>query len=238
MKRHLLIFSSALACVMLLAVCQLHAAQPVTRSTSGGENEINVIADKLSTADGANRIEASGNVELKRQEMRLKADEVRFNRATQDVEAKGRIVVEDPEWKVKSADALRMNMGTEAGVIENGDIFLENGHVSVTGRRFEKFGGQTYHIDDGFFTTCLCDSGAPSWKFYAEQMDLTLDGTGTIKNGFFHCAAKGKLGCFSRALATRPKKGFVSFSHFFGRFRRAATRLSRPTLKATPGSVA
>ena len=61
-------------------------------------------------ADGTNQIEASGNVELKRQEMRLKADEVRFNRATQDVEAKGRIVVEDPEWKVKSADALRMNM--------------------------------------------------------------------------------------------------------------------------------
>ena len=28
--------------------------------------------------------------------------------------------------------------------------------------------------------------GAPSWKFYSEQMDLTLDGTGTIKNGYFY----------------------------------------------------
>ena len=185
-KRHLQIFSAALAGVILLAVCQLHAAQPATRGAAGAENEINVIADKLSTADGSNQIEASGNVELKRQEMRLKADEVHFNRTTQEVEAKGRIAVEDPEWKVKSADALRMNMGTEAGVIENGDIFLENGHVSVSGRRFEKFGGQTYHIDDGFLTTCLCDSGAPSWKFFSEQMDLTLDGTGTIKNGYFY----------------------------------------------------
>jgi len=171
---------------MLLVVCPLHAAQPAANSGTGVENEINVTADKLSTAEGANQIEASGNVEIKRQEMTLKADEVRFNRANQDIEAKGRIVIEDPEWKVKSADALRMNMGTEAGVIENGDIFLENGHLSMNGRRFEKFGGQTYHIDDGYFTTCLCDSGAPSWKFYAEQMDLNLTGTGTIKNGYFY----------------------------------------------------
>jgi len=186
MKHPLQMFASALSSFMLLAVCQLDAAQLTTKSGTGGENEINVTADKLSTADGSTQIEASGNVELKRQEMTLKADEVRFNRTTQNIEAKGRIVVEDPEWKVKSADAIQMNMGTEAGVIENGDIFLENGHVSVSGRRFEKFGGQSYHIDDGFLTTCLCDSGAPSWKFYAEQMDLTLEGSGTIKNGYFY----------------------------------------------------
>jgi len=186
MKCKLQILGAASTGVMLLAVCQLYAAQPTAKRDAGGQNEINVTADKLSTADGSNQIEASGNVEIKRQEMTLKADEVHYNRATQNVEAKGRIVVEDPEWKVKSADALRMNMETEAGVIENGDIFLENGHVSMSGRRFEKFGGQTYHIDDGFFTTCLCDSGAPSWKFYAEQMDLTLEGTGTIKNGYFY----------------------------------------------------
>ncbi len=186
MKRQLHILSAALTGMMLLTVFQSHAAQPASKSGAGGENEINISADKLSTSDGSNQIEASGNVELRRQEMTLKADQVRFNRATQDVEAKGGIVIDDPEWKVKSADALRMNMGTEAGVIENGDIFLENGHLSMSGRRFEKFGGQTYHIDDGFFTTCLCDSGAPSWKFYAEQMDLALEGTGTIKNGYFY----------------------------------------------------
>ncbi|MBM4296124.1 MAG: LPS assembly protein LptD, partial [Deltaproteobacteria bacterium] len=185
MNRYLRIFLAAILGVLGLALCQSDAAQPTAKG-GGTQDEIKVTADKLSTSDGSNQIEASGNVEIRRQDMTLKADEVHFNRATQDVEAKGRIVVTDPEWKIKSADALRMNLGNETGVIENGDIFLESGHVSVSGRRFEKFGGQSYHIDDGFFTTCLCDSGAPSWKFYAEQMDLALEGTGTIKNGYFY----------------------------------------------------
>ena len=147
---------------------------------------INLQADKLSSSDSGNQIEATGNVEIKRELTTLKANELRMNRSTQDVEAEGRVTLDDPEWKIKSADSIRMNMEKETGELHNADLFLEQGHISMSGRRLEKFGGQTYHIDDGFFTTCLCESGAPSWKFSAEQMDLTLQGTGTIKNGVFY----------------------------------------------------
>jgi LPS-assembly protein len=181
------IFILAWSGVIPLVACHsIGAADLLGKSAAGAENQINVTADKLSTADGSTQIEASGNVELKRQEMTLKGDQVRFNRATQDVDAKGNVSVDDPEWKVKSASSLQLNMGAETGVIQDGDLFLEDGHVSMSGRRFEKFGGQTYHVDDGFFTTCLCDSGAPSWKFSAEQMDLALEGSGTIRNGYFY----------------------------------------------------
>lgn len=162
------------------------AAQFPTRGAQDPSGEINVTADKLESGNGSNQIEASGNVEMKRGTMTLKADEVRFNRTTKDAEAKGKVIVDDPEWKVKSADSLQMNMDKETGEIQNGDLFLEDGHISMTGRRFQKFGGQTYHVDDGFFTTCLCESGAPSWKFSSEQMDLALDGVGTIRNGYFY----------------------------------------------------
>lgn len=162
------------------------AAQLITPGAQGTADEIHVTADKLSTGDGSNQIEATGNVEIKRGETTLKADEVRVNRATQDVDAKGKVTVDDPEWKVKSAGSLQLNLEKETGEMQDADLFLEEGHVSLSGRRFEKFGGQTYHVDDGFFTTCLCESGAPSWKFSAEQMDLALDGVGTIKNGYFY----------------------------------------------------
>src|SRR4029079_622410 len=161
-------------------------AQLTTPRTQGGTGEINVTADKLSTSDGSNNIEATGSVELKRDLTTLKADEVRMNRTTQDVEAKGKVTVDDPEWKVKSADSIQMNMEKETGEIRNGDLFLENGHVSMSGSRFQKLGGQSYQVDDGFFTTCLCETGAPSWKFYAEQMNLDLEGVGTVKNGWFY----------------------------------------------------
>ncbi|MBM2806368.1 MAG: lptD, partial [Deltaproteobacteria bacterium] len=179
-------FALAFAAMTSVLMARAGAAQVATKAAPGGSGEINVTADKITAGNGANQIEASGNVEIKRQEMTLKAGAVRFNRQTQEVEASGRVSVDDPEWKVRSADSIKMNMATEMGVIENGDVFLEEGHVSISGRRFQKFGGQTYHVDDGFFTTCLCESGSPSWKFSAEQMDLTLEGSGTIKNGYLY----------------------------------------------------
>jgi len=162
------------------------AAQAPLAAANDPAAAINVQADKLSMSESGNQIEATGNVEIKREATTLKADELRMNRATQDVEAKGRVMMDAPEWKIRSADALRLNMEKETGELHNAELFLEQGHLSMSGRRFEKFGGQTYHIDDGFFTTCLCESGAPSWKFSAEQMDLTLEGSGTIKNGVFY----------------------------------------------------
>ena len=180
------IFIPALIATMLFAVAARSWAQFKPRGSSGESQELNVTADKLSTGNGGSQMEATGNVEIKRQEMTLKADEVRINRATQDVDAKGKVSVDTPEWKLKSADAMQMNLENETGEFQKGDLFLEEGHISMSGRRFQKFTGQSYHIDDGFFTTCLCESGAPSWKVSAEQMDLTLDGSGTIKNGYFY----------------------------------------------------
>ncbi|HTN71811.1 MAG TPA: LPS assembly protein LptD, partial [Methylomirabilota bacterium] len=152
----------------------------------GDGQGIDVTADKLSAGDGGNKIEATGNVEIKRQLTTLKADEVRVDRETQDVEAKGKVSVDDPEWKVKSADAVQMNLEKETGEIQNGDVFIEQGRISFTGRRFQKFGGQTYHVDDGFFTTCLCESGPTPWRFSADEIDLTRGGTATIRNGYFY----------------------------------------------------
>jgi LPS-assembly protein len=182
-RLRLLITALALAGVIPNAPAQ--SAQ-FPGGAQSGTSKIDVTADKIETGNGSSQIEASGNVEIKREATTLKADDVRFNRATEDIEAKGRVSIDDPEWKVKSADSIQFNMGQETGEIQNGDLFLEQGHISMTGRRFQKFGGQSYHVDDGFFTTCLCESGPPSWKFSAEQMDLALDGVGTVKHGYFY----------------------------------------------------
>jgi LPS-assembly protein len=176
---------------VLLGTFFLLASAPswaqIAQRSSGTENQpINVTADKLSTGDGGTQLEATGNVEVKRQETTLKADEVRVNRQTQDVDAKGKVSVDDPEWKVKSADSLQLNLEKETGVIQNGDLFIEQGHLSMTGSRFEKFVGQTYHVDDTFFTTCLCESGPSPWRISADSMDLNPEGLGTIRNGYFY----------------------------------------------------
>src|ERR1041385_9491295 len=130
MMRRITFLAFAIAAAM---AAESRSAQLNAPRTQGGTGEINVTADKLSTSDGSNQIEATGSVELKRDLTTLKADEVQVNRATQDVEAKGKVTVDDPEGKVKSADSLQMNMEKETGEIQNGDLFLEDGHVSMSG---------------------------------------------------------------------------------------------------------
>ncbi|HEY2986584.1 MAG TPA: LPS assembly protein LptD [Candidatus Binatia bacterium] len=175
---------------MLLAFGLLRAAPlPAQQAGAGAakpEEQINVTADSLQMSDKGTEIQGQGNVEVKRQEMTLKADQVWMNRETNDMEAAGHVTMDDPEWKIKSADRLRFNLGAEVGTIDNGDVFLEKGHLSLTGRRIEKLSGQAYHIDDGFFTTCLCESGPPSWKISAEEMDISREGTGKIRRATFY----------------------------------------------------
>ncbi|MGH7928959.1 MAG: LptA/OstA family protein, partial [Candidatus Binatia bacterium] len=116
--------------------------QPAPPGDAADNGPIEVTADKLSAEDGASKIEASGNVEITRDQMTLKADEVRVNRETQDVEAVGNVSVDAPEWQVRSAESLQFNLGSETGEGRDAKIFVEQGHISITGGRFQKFEGQ------------------------------------------------------------------------------------------------
>ncbi|MBI2359508.1 MAG: LPS-assembly protein LptD [Deltaproteobacteria bacterium] len=153
-------------------------------SAAPGE-QIDITADTLSVGDSGTELEAKGNVELRRGETTLRAEEVRANRKTQDVEAQGNVSVEDPQGSLK-ADSVRLNLQQETGEIQNGDLFYSRNHLSLSGRRLQKLAGQTYHIDDGFFTTCICASCPPTWKIGADQIDLTREGTGVVRGATFY----------------------------------------------------
>ncbi|HWO43513.1 MAG TPA: LPS assembly protein LptD [Candidatus Eisenbacteria bacterium] len=174
---------------VLIVVCAAPdalGAQALSAQSRSASEEIHVTADQLSVRDGGRHIEAQGDVEITRQETTLKADQVQVDRATQDVQAQGKVSVDDPDWKIKSAESLQLNLENETGEIQNGELFIEDGHVSITGRRFQKFTGQSYHIDDGFFTTCLCDSGPLPWRISAESLDLAPDGLGSVEDAYFY----------------------------------------------------
>jgi LPS-assembly protein len=174
----------------VLAIVAISCVVPswgqVAPDAQSDAQKIDVTADSLSFEAGGTQVEAKGNVQIKREVMTLKADEVRINRETNDMEAKGKVSLDDPNWKVKSAESMQFNLQKETGEIYKGDMFLEQGHVSVSGERLQKFAGQTYHIDQGFFTTCVCESGRSHWRISADEVDLTLEGTGIIRHGYFY----------------------------------------------------
>jgi len=174
-----------LAMVAILCVTPAWGQAPRPDAKSEAE-KIDVTSDSLSFGGGGTQIEAKGNVQIKRLPMTLKADEVRINRETNEMEAKGRVSLDDPNWKVKSAESMQFNLETETGELQQGDMFIEQNHVSISGQKLQKFSGQTYHIDQGFFTTCMCESGPTPWRISADEVDLTLEGTGIIRHGYFY----------------------------------------------------
>src|SRR5262245_35024098 len=87
--------------------CVVPSWGQVTPESKSDAQKIDVTADSLSFEDGGKQVEAKGNVQLKREVMTLKADEVRMNRETNDMEAKGNVSLDDPSWKVKSAESMQ-----------------------------------------------------------------------------------------------------------------------------------
>jgi len=178
-------FHTLLGLLLLLLLSQVQVVKLRAQATGGQGEEISVTADKLEVEEAGKVIRAEGNVEVKRGEMTLKASKMKVNRETQDVEAEGDVSVDAPEWQLK-AEGFQLNLPKETAVIRDGEIYIEQSHLRLTGRRFEKFTGQAYHIDDGSFTTCLCESGVPTWKITAKEIELTPKGEGIIRGGKFY----------------------------------------------------
>ena len=180
----------ALFLLALLPAPALFAASFTDQGGRAGEakpeEQIHFTADSLSVSEQGKQIEGQGNVEVQRDQMTIKGDQVRMNRETQDMEAVGNVFVDDPDWKVRQAQRMQFNLDNETGMIENGELFLERGHLTMNGSRMQKLEGQSYHLDEGVFTTCLCESGAPEWKIAADQMDITRQGSGVIRGGTFY----------------------------------------------------
>ena len=86
-------FLAALGGASLIGIVPARAAQVSTLGEQKPGSEINLTADKLSTGNGANQIDASGNVVIKREGTTLTADEVHFNRATEDVGLHGMVKI-------------------------------------------------------------------------------------------------------------------------------------------------
>ena len=51
-------------------------------------------------------------------------------------------------------------------------------------KKLEKKGSSDYIVKEGSFTTC--DGATPDWKITGKDLDVTLEGYGTLKHGFFY----------------------------------------------------
>jgi len=187
----------SLALVLLLlhmeAVGTLYAADPLSSllQSQNGTNKSTVIAtdvpielhaDSLK-ADKEGNFTARGNVTASRGNTHISADTARFDAKTKEMTALGRVIMRVGS-DVLEADKFTLKFTDATGVIYNGKLFLTRHNIYLEGKKLEKTGESSYRIEDGSFTTC--NGTSPDWRITGKDLDVTLEGYGRLKHGFFY----------------------------------------------------
>jgi len=155
------------------------------QSSTEEQEQVRVKADTLTYEEQGNTVTATGNVVVTRGETTVTADKVGVNRTTNEVSARGNVIVTDPQGEIQ-AESLRLEMENETGEITNGTVRLPRNQYILTGKTLQKSYGQTYHIENGAFTTCQCeDFRKADWSIGGKTINVTLRGKGEVYGGVF-----------------------------------------------------
>jgi LPS-assembly protein len=112
----------------------------------------------------------------------LMAESVILDRISNDAFAQGYVLlISDND--ILEGDRVKFNIESKTGIAYEGKMFLAKNHFYLTGSKIEKTGEATYHINDATATTC--DGDSPDWKLKGSELDVTIDGYGTLKHSEF-----------------------------------------------------
>jgi LPS-assembly protein len=150
------------------------------------DDSVRVEADEL-TYDARNLAgTASGNVRIFYQEATLEAEEVFIDLDDKTSYARERVRLLQGR-DILECDALSYHWETQTGSLQKGNLLFEETGYYIRAGLLEKTGQDTYHIEQGSFTTCLCpspDDRLP-WEVRAQEGEITLGGYAKIKKATF-----------------------------------------------------
>ena len=182
MRYHRFLLSSMLILFVVYHSPAAYAKMGEVKITKGG-GPVDIEADHLIYERDLQIYQAHGDVEVKRDDLFLKADHAQLNAATKDVTAWGNVLLREGE-DVIECERLEVNLETRLGKIYQAKLFLREQNFHVTGREAEKLGENRYRVREGSFTTC--DATRPPWKFTVKELDVTLTGKGVAEGSVFY----------------------------------------------------
>ncbi|HEX5611424.1 MAG TPA: LPS-assembly protein LptD [Burkholderiales bacterium] len=127
-------------------------------------------------------VTARGQVELKRDDLTIYSEFLRYNQEFGRVEADGGVRLERLGDRFFGS-RLRYDTTTETGVFEEPSFLLRREQTARgSAERMEVIGRNHVRLIRGSFTTC--EAGREDWKFEAAELDLDYEaGVGTLRNG-------------------------------------------------------
>jgi LPS-assembly protein len=128
---------------------------------------------------------ATGDAQLQQQQTLLQADIIEFERRTHQALATGSVHYSDPAANI-TASSANIDSDNETGELTNAKLTANENEYYLAGKKIQKLFGQNYDVQDGYFTTCGCESGTPSWSISGKDLNVHLGGTGTVRDASFN----------------------------------------------------
>jgi LPS-assembly protein len=126
--------------------------------------------------------EASGEVVLEYQDLRITADRAHYVFPTDVATLEGHVVIDQGATRLAGERGM-FRLKAKTGRLENASADLAPSY-HIIGNAIEKIGEATYRIEKGIFTSC--EVPHPSWSFYMSEALITVDDYAHAKNVSFH----------------------------------------------------
>jgi len=158
----------------------LFAQDRMSRITSGGA--FHVSADKIEFDTTENLYIARGHAIITKDGDTLTAEEIRYNTSTMKASASGNVVLTSGE-DVITGSHMDLDLSTETGRINNGDLFFKTSQVYISGDSIRKIDKGEYSGKNVIVTSC--DGKPPAWKISGKNLKVALEGYGTATHAMF-----------------------------------------------------
>lgn len=171
--------------ILTLVVCVITfgVVQPVAafeRAVPHGP--VNIEADNMTYDSENDKYAATGNVVITFEGGYIKADSVEFDKTKGDAVAEGHVIIMSDKDQLYGNRA-HFNLQSKTGEVGNGSLFFEKNHFYLSGTEIKKTGEASYFLKNATATTC--DGEQPDWRFTGKELNVTIDGYGTLKHGTF-----------------------------------------------------
>jgi len=167
---------------LIFFLCFIPVYDLIAAEIDTSKGPVTIEADSISYDQNVDTYYAKGSVVITYSGGLLMAESVSLNKASNEATAEGFVmIISDND--ILEGDKVEFNIESKTGVAYEGKMFLERNHFYISGSRIEKKGEATYNIKDATATTC--DGDSPDWRLTGRELDVTMEGYGTLKHGEF-----------------------------------------------------
>jgi len=142
----------------------------------------NISAQKIIYNHKTDVYTATGDVRVNKDGKTLTGDLIQYNRTTGEALSIGNVMLTAGKDTLQG-DEIQINLQTGTGVIRKGKIFIEKNHFFIKGDEILKTGENTYEIKNASLTSC--DGERPAWRITGQDLDVTVEEYGWVKNAAF-----------------------------------------------------